>query len=174
MRMRLPVHVWAMLSRGKEAESCEGKRAVRWADRVNEGFSERKRWREFDGERHWKWQGVDGAPCARFWTVSVMRRMVWARRDGRWYGRWVWEEYMSDEDWAKEGPTTSAPLEYNYWWLNMGGVAHQITGGHIPQEVLLHVLSLSHVDWVRTVFCFPLCYAYLPSFGCRTVGICFV
>ena len=33
MRMRLPVHVWAMLSRGKEAESCEGKRAVRcwWA-----------------------------------------------------------------------------------------------------------------------------------------------
>ena len=45
IRMRLPVHVWAMLSCGREAESCEVEPVVEDYKGV-EGIGTRERWRE--------------------------------------------------------------------------------------------------------------------------------
>ena len=134
MQMRFSASVWAMLSVGLEAESCE--EAV---ECVIPGVCLRVRWRNYDGERHWKWANADGTPGAR--SCRAVQRMVWVRRDDRWHGEWVWEAYDRDEEW--DGGV-------NRQWLNMRNV-HQPTtlpsrGVDVPVEVLRYLLKAFY--WV--------------------------
>ena len=86
--MKLPVHVWAMLSHGREAESCN---VSEWPEA--HGF--RMRWREYDGERGWTLPDRKGYTPDRFWQESLVQRIMWTKRDGQWYGEWTnWEIYI--------------------------------------------------------------------------------
>ena len=141
MRMRLPVHVWAMLSRGSEAESCVLEQAAEDERRVR-GVSVRERWREFDGERCWRWRHEDGSPRTQ-WREWLMRRMVWVNVGSQWHGEWTWQEF-DNEHW--EGGII-------HRWRDMGREVQPGTapnnGGNIPQEILLWVVqSRDPRDWV--------------------------
>ena len=93
MRMRLPVHVWGILTRGREAESVQIEQ-VSDAEYQCEGIGFRERWREYDGEQCWPWRTKeDGDPTVREWTEFFVARMMWTRISGVWYGEWMWEEH---------------------------------------------------------------------------------
>ena len=146
MRMRFPAHIWAMLSCGKEAESYEP--MVLGVDyEEHPGLARWVRWRENDGERSWKWKDHDRTACARLWEEHVVHRMVWVGREGRRYGRWMWETYEGDKEWDD-----SHYPRVNRRWLEMGQMQPNTTvpslGGHIPQEVLLRMWE--EFDWVCT------------------------
>ena len=160
-RMRLPLHVWATLSRGREAESCEFEQVVD-DGRNADGVYVRARWREFDGERCWKRRRRDGSPRL-VWTEYVVQRMVWLKVDGRWHGEWSWEEYDRDEEWVGET---------NDRWCDMDPLVvllHRF--GDIPQEVLIHMMQA--LSWV-CAFISGSSLSRAHSRHYRTVTNCFV
>lgn len=129
MEMRLPVHLWAILSRGREAETAEVSR-IAW--RAEGDASDRERWQEWDGEQHWKWRDEEGRPQARKRTVYVVQRMQWARIDGVWRGKWWGEEYDRVD-------------EREYWERRyVPLIASSAPWGSVPQEVLLIVVHAVH------------------------------
>ena len=142
MRMRLPAHVWATLSCGLEAESCEVEQFFWWRNRI-EGVRVRQRWREYDGSYRLNQTNLDDAH--RAWQEYVMRRTVWIRRDGQWHGEVVWEAYNREEECVMD-----TILEVNRRWRDMGDVRQYPTvpspGGNVPQEVLLCMLK--EFNWV--------------------------
>ena len=116
-----------------------------------EGVCLRHRWRNYDGERHWRWKNRDGTPCAWSRTTWGVQRMVWVRRGGRWHGEWIWEAYDRDEEW--EG---SRRPRVNRRWLNMGNVHQSATvpsrSVDVPMEVLRYMLK--EFDWVCAAISF--------------------
>ena len=143
MQRKFTASVWAMLSVGLEAESEEWERAFDLG--AVEGVCLRERWRNYDGERRWRWTDKDGTPCARSWRLWLVQRMVGMRRGGQWRGEWVWEAYDRDREW-NEGLWLSA----NRRWLDMGNVHQSATapgrGVDVPVEVLRYMLEA--FDWV--------------------------
>ena len=145
MEMLLPAHLWAIVSCGREAESCEIEQVVEDNGPV-EGVYVLERWREHDGERCWRWTDMDGMPCARLWRAYFVRRMVWQEIDGRWYGEWTWRTYERDDEWDEDGPG----LGIKRRWRDMGKLGDQSltgmqAGGIMPQEVL--ICMLKDFDW---------------------------
>lgn len=81
METRLPVHLWAVLSRGREADSVKIELVVTSLYHVIvNGVGRRERWRECDGERDWERRGEEG-PRERC-TVYFVQRMAWVKRGG--------------------------------------------------------------------------------------------
>ena len=133
MQMRMPVHVWAMLSRGKEAESIFIDQDVGHKGRRVEGVGFRERWREWDGERHWKWRDKEGVQRARQSAECVVRRMAWVKKDGVWRPRrWEWEPYNRRKEWdnvlLRRYIATPFALSEMPWAFT-------------PQEILLRVVQ---------------------------------
>ena len=120
----MPVHVWAMLSRGREAESVETLQESMFENLKGLRFRERRR--EYDGERHWNGIGYDGDPEPCRWEEWWVRRMVWKKRDGVWRGEWKWEEYDREKEWALWDSGANPSL-----------VATQVPWHDAPQEILL-------------------------------------
>ena len=128
--MKFPVHIWAILPHGKEAESCEAERPYNGQVDVR-GIVFRERWREYDGQRRWTSFEAYGIPCAMRWRESFVQRMVWVKTDGWWYGRWAWQTH---DDGQREGfDTHDGPL-----------YAMSDAGRDIPQEVMLGMLQECH------------------------------
>ena len=128
--MKLPVHIWAMLSHGREAESCN---VSEWPEA--HGF--RMRWREYDGERGWTLPDRKGYTPDRFWQESLVQRIMWTKRDGQWYGEWTnWEIYIPDgyDGWRGRD---------NRWQRDRRRLLNN--GGTIPQEILL--LMVRQLYW---------------------------
>ena len=151
MQMRLPVHVWAMLTRGREAVG---------SITFYSGPTERVRWREYDGERCWK-SSSDGIPYAAISKNSVTLRIVWMRLNGRWHLE-LWEGCV-DEEWS-----LSWTCEVGRRVHDMGEVSRRFTavpspGGCIPQEILLHMLQ--QFDRVCTATSFDTQAAHLALKG---------
>ena len=145
MRMRFPVHLWAMLSRGREAESLTIEQLVQRGEQV-EGVYVCMRWREFDGECLWDWRDDDGEtliPKPLSWSEFFVRRIVWVSRGGRWYGVWTLEEYHREEEWTG----------YSHRWSSIGQDWNQNMAvpawGHLPQEVLLRMVE--RYGWVGAI-----------------------
>ena len=94
MQMRFPVHIQAMLLRGREAESVEIVQ-VASGGTIVKGLGCHERWQEYDGEQHWKWRDWNREPQARQWTAYFVQRMKWVRRDGAWHpGQWHWDDLL--------------------------------------------------------------------------------
>ena len=96
MHMRLPVHLWAILCCGREAEAIEAEVACN-GDPVK-GLGIRRRWREYDEDLHREYDAIV-EPFT--WTSTrreyVMQRMRWVKRDGLWQGAWTWDfQYPGD------------------------------------------------------------------------------
>lgn len=89
LQMRMPVHVWAMLSQGREAESVEIEQVVDRQGEKVKGVECRIRcqWRERDGQLDWERGDREGETQARQWKEWVVQRMVWVRKDGVWRGK---------------------------------------------------------------------------------------
>ena len=131
------MHIWAILSDDKEAESASDKIEQLYVRRGGGRRWEvvgRERGRECDGQRHRAWTTHTGEPCLCQFGGWVVRRMVWERRHGRWHGEWTWELYERDKEWYG--------LK-NHRWCEMGDrqqsrstAAHSL-GSEVPQEVLL-------------------------------------
>ena len=128
MEMKLPVHIWAMLSHGREAESAI--ELVKSRGVTEKGIGCRERWREHDGERHEEWRDGDGELGARRWREWYAQQMVWEKKDGAWRPRgWIWEEYDRDKDRDE--------------MKSLGSRASDALWAVIPQEVLLLTLQRS-------------------------------
>lgn len=134
MQMRTPVHVWAMLSRGREAQAAN----VYWGDQSVKGVDCCERWQEWDGEGHWKWRDRGSrCPEARQWTQWRVRRMVWVRRDGVWRGEWDWEEYDRENEWFGRHRRRDEK--------NRSLTASRTPWGAVPLEVLLGMVLVMKI-----------------------------
>ena len=125
----MPVHVWAMLVRGREAESVEILQS-----RFKNGLHFRERWREYDGEQRWKLGIFDKGPMPRRRKEWWVRRMVWEKRDGVWRGEWEWREHERWKEWA---------LWHRGAYPSL--IATQAPWHDVPQEVLLNMALYAKV-----------------------------
>lgn len=129
MQMRLPKHVWAMISRGREAESVEIQQAVLY-DWTVKGVGVRDRWQEDDGGHYWDWGDEEETPQPRRWTEWYVRRMKWITRDSAWHGEWYWESYDRDNEWDIDWKQRRNMLNWSLSSTNA-------QWSSVPQEVLL-------------------------------------
>lgn len=122
MRLRLPVHIWAMLSVGREAESVK-------LYSPTTGIRMCQRWREHDGERHDSWRTPwDGEPSPRMWREEFWLRWRWTRTGGVWRGEWAWRNI-----WQTRRPSTSFVMTI------------PDNGAAIPQKILLLMIRFCGV-----------------------------
>lgn len=144
MQARSPVHVWAMLSRGREAEVVEVEQVgPSSSGSIVKGVGRCERWRECDGERDWERKGMGGP--RQQWTAYLVQRMRWVRRDGVLQGEWEWEEYDRDKEWDDSLDPDRPRDERNTSLFRSSALV-----GSVPQEVLLGMVR--QLEIVSTYF----------------------